>query len=283
MIKKISTLWNKKKRILFFNKYSTLSNNKETNISNLKKKSLQLKPLVIYSNIDLNKTQIFKENKNRAGVYRLVNKTNNKTYVGSSINITLRFYKYFNIKHLYKSKTSIHLALLKYGYSNFSLEIIEYCDINILLLREQYYIDLLIPEYNILQIAGSSLGYKHNQNTLNLFKNKRNVSEESKKLLSKAAIGRILSDAVKNKISASHLGKKLSIKTRARISATITSLKCVPIFVKNIHTNIEKQYVNLTEAGKALGVSRTAVKKALDNRTILKKIYSVTLRPRDKK
>ncbi len=32
---------------------------------------------------------------------------------------------------------------------------------NEVLSREQYYIDLLKPEYNILQKAGSSLGYKH--------------------------------------------------------------------------------------------------------------------------
>ena len=27
--------------------------------------------------------------------------------------------------------------------------------------REQYYLDLLCPEYNILKIAGSSAGHKH--------------------------------------------------------------------------------------------------------------------------
>ena len=50
-------------------------------------------------------------------------------------------------------------ALLKYGYSNFSLSIIEYCDANNCLAREQYYIDLLEPEYNILKHAGSSKDY----------------------------------------------------------------------------------------------------------------------------
>jgi group I intron endonuclease len=36
---------------------------------------------------------------------------------------------------------------------------------NLLLKREQYYIDLLIKEYNILKRAGSSLGYKHTEET----------------------------------------------------------------------------------------------------------------------
>ena len=56
---------------------------------------------------------------------------------------------------------SINKALLKYGYSGFQLEILEYCKPSDVILREQYYIDLLVPEYNILKIAGSSLGFKH--------------------------------------------------------------------------------------------------------------------------
>jgi group I intron endonuclease len=59
----------------------------------------------------------------------------------------------------------INKALLKYGYSNFTLEIIEYCDRKDVLVREQYYLDLCKPEYNILNVAGSSLGYIHSENT----------------------------------------------------------------------------------------------------------------------
>jgi len=54
-------------------------------------------------------------------------------------------------------------ALFKYGYSNFSLEILEYCLVSDLLKREDYYIKQLKPDYNILQEAGSSLGYKHTE------------------------------------------------------------------------------------------------------------------------
>lgn len=61
---------------------------------------------------------------------------------------------------------TISKALLKYGYSNFSLEILEYCNKEDVLLREQYYLDLLKPEYNILKIAGNSFGYKHSPEVL---------------------------------------------------------------------------------------------------------------------
>lgn len=40
-------------------------------------------------------------------------------------------------------------ALLKYGYSKFSLEILEYCEVNVLFERENHYFDIIKPEYNI--------------------------------------------------------------------------------------------------------------------------------------
>jgi group I intron endonuclease len=54
---------------------------------------------------------------------------------------------------------------LKYGYSNFSLDILEYCKEEDVLLREQYYLDLLQPEYNILKKADSSFGFQHTEET----------------------------------------------------------------------------------------------------------------------
>ena len=60
--------------------------------------------------------------------------------------------RYYNYKHLTDQRKNmlIHKALLKYGYSNFSLEILEYCNKNEIVVREQHYIDILKPEYNIL-------------------------------------------------------------------------------------------------------------------------------------
>jgi hypothetical protein len=71
-----------------------------------------------------------------------------------------------------KDNSRIYRALLKHGYSNFNLEILEYCNKESLINREQYYIDLLKPEYNICKIAGSMLGFKHSEKTLLQFKNR---------------------------------------------------------------------------------------------------------------
>jgi group I intron endonuclease len=78
---------------------------------------------------------------------------------------------------------SISKALLNYGYSNFTLEILEYCDYNNVRLREQHYIYLLKPEYNILKIAGSSLGFTHSLETIAKFKTRNLTPKQKAKLL----------------------------------------------------------------------------------------------------
>ena len=90
----------------------------------------------------------------------------NDIYIGQSKDLSKRFIKYFNLSYLRdRNSLIISRALIKYGYSNFSLEILEYCDEAELLIREQYYFDKLNPKYNILKVAGSSLNYNHTQET----------------------------------------------------------------------------------------------------------------------
>jgi group I intron endonuclease len=63
------------------------------------------------------------------------------------------------------------------------LEILEYCEIDTLMDREQYYLDKFNPEYNILKIAGSFRGFKHSEVTkeiMSLIKKNSNVTEETK-------------------------------------------------------------------------------------------------------
>jgi len=72
-----------------------------------------------------------------------------KFYVGSSVDLGSRFTTYYSFLYIsVRSKsTLICRALLKYGYSKFKIEILEYCEKEILLLREQYYLDLLKPSF----------------------------------------------------------------------------------------------------------------------------------------
>jgi group I intron endonuclease len=139
-------------------------------------------PTVSYSNADKDKHIIYKENRNKSGIYRWNNLITGKSYIGSSISLTSRLNAYYSLgylkKRVEKGSSIIYNSLLKYGYSNFSLDILEYCEPAILIKREQYYLDTLNPEYNILKKAGSSLGYKHTKETLLKFK-KRKLSPEA--------------------------------------------------------------------------------------------------------
>ena len=134
-----------------------------------------------YSNPKDLRSTIYKENFNKAGIYRWTNLKSGKIYIGSSANLAKRFSSYFSIRFLtresLKYKSVIYFALLKYGHSAFRLDILEYCDPKELLAREQFYLDKFKPEYNILTTAGSSLGFKHSEETLLKFK-LRKLSDE---------------------------------------------------------------------------------------------------------
>jgi group I intron endonuclease len=75
------------------------------------------------------------------------NLVSGKTYVGSSVNLSRRFNTYYSYTHIvdFHRNLLISRALSKYGYSNFKLEILEYCEPDKVFSREQYYLDLLNP------------------------------------------------------------------------------------------------------------------------------------------
>lgn len=117
-------------------------------------------PIISYSNTEQDKYTIYKDNKNKSGIYRWNNLITGKSYIGSSICLGKRFTYFYCNKNI---RPGIYNAILKYGHSNFSLDILEYCTKELVIKREQYYIDLLKPEYNICKYAGSCLGYRHTE------------------------------------------------------------------------------------------------------------------------
>jgi group I intron endonuclease len=79
---------------------------------------------------------------------------------------------YYSASELKRVDNYICRAIMYHGHSSFSLTILEYIDTTdlskdkakeLILCREQYYLDMLEPEINILKLAGSSLGYKHTE------------------------------------------------------------------------------------------------------------------------
>ena len=144
--------------------------NKKYNNTIIRFFSTELNPFITYNDSLLYKLNVQKENKNKSGIYRWVNNINNKSYVGSSVNLYSRLTNYYSIKYLNRSvlrgNSLIYRALLLHGHNNFNLEILEYCDRKFVIDREQYYLDLLKPEYNILNKAGSNSVFKQSRETL---------------------------------------------------------------------------------------------------------------------
>lgn len=224
----------------------------EISIRTMSTSSSELEPVVIYSNPDEHKGLIAKHNKGKSGIYRWVHKDSGKSYVGSSTMLNDRFRRYFNHSYLSSSKRGASLickALLKYGYAGFRLEILEYCPISIVLDREQFYIDKLNPEYNILKIAGSNLGYKH--------------SEASLKLMSEASKSRNESEEVLKFKREIMLDRKLSEYHLERMAKNNPFR--VPIIISNIETGENKEFTSLIQAALFLGVHMTTVKRYLVN------------------
>lgn len=77
-----------------------------------------------------------------SGIYKIVNKIDNKVYIGQSIDLNKRQKCHFN-DLLRGTHPNNHLqsAFNKYGYDNFYFEIIEKCDRDKLNDREIYYIN----------------------------------------------------------------------------------------------------------------------------------------------
>ncbi len=203
-----------------------------------------MKPVIVYDDAHKDKLNILANNRNKTGIYRWINKENGNTYIGSSVNLSVRMYTYYSLRCLAKSNRPIDRALLKYGFSNFALEILEYTDKNNVLEKEQHYLDFFQPEYNIVQRAGSTLGYKHTQQSLDKMRDF------------------VLSREVRDR--------------KALSTVNATAAKSISIEVENINTKIKQEYTSLTKAGYALGVSKASLSQALLNNRLIKKIYRIT-------
>lgn len=153
---------------------------------------LKTTPVSYIYNLSEDKELILKEFKNKSGIYLIHNNVNGKQYVGSGMDLSKRLATYYFPSRLSDNRY-ISNSILKYGHSNFSVVILYilgntglHTKMNILN-KEQYHIDLYKPVLNLNPTAGSSMGFKH--------------SEESKKLISEFRKGKPLSESTKKRLS----------------------------------------------------------------------------------
>ena len=101
-------------------------------------------PVVSYNNAETKKLAIFTDNKGLEGIYRWVNLKNGKMYIGSSVNLVRRLKSYYNINVLMNGNMAIYKAILLHGHSEFSLDILEYCEPENVIDRENYLSRIII-------------------------------------------------------------------------------------------------------------------------------------------
>lgn len=78
----------------------------------------------------------------QCGIYKILNKNNGKFYIGSSKNIEKRWKRHkIRLSNNYHPNQHLQASWNKYGEGSFDLLVIEECCIDMLLEREQYYID----------------------------------------------------------------------------------------------------------------------------------------------
>jgi len=244
------------------------------------------------------KKSIIKDNKNKSGIYKWTNKLTNDIYIGQSVDLSKRFIRYFNLSYLKNRGTLIiSRALIKYGYSNFSLEILEYCNIPDLTEREQYYLDTLNPRYNTLKIAGSSLGRKHSEEAkAKISKALKGVyvkeksalygsnhSEETKALMSlkkfksnNPLFGKTHTEETKELMRQKALGRKHSEETLLNMSASRGYP--VQIYEKCNSEGFQLigSFVSIRKAANFLGISANTVRLYINSGEIFKDRYKFT-------
>lgn len=124
----------------------------------------------VFHNILTQQKEINAFSKGKSAIYCFVNKQNGKFYVGSAKDLRIRLKAYFSNVRLVRDNMNINKAILKYGHGSFTFLILEILKPEEdLILREQFWLDSLTPEYNICKIAGNRTGSKHSAESIEKF------------------------------------------------------------------------------------------------------------------
>lgn len=144
------------------------------------------------------------------GIYKILNTLTGKFYIGSSISVRNRFYKHLSQLRLGRHRNAhLQAAFDRDGEAAFQFAVLELCERDQLLAREQHHLDTLKPEYNICAIAGNTMGYRHGPDA------REKMKKTHKR--TKSFLGRRHTDEARRKISEKRAGRKLSPEHVARI------------------------------------------------------------------
>ena len=161
------------------------------------------------------------------GCYVIINKINNKCYIGSTINLHRRLTEHkTRLKGNYHSNKHLQSSWNKYGADNFEFNIMIRMENKDLLIFEENYIKIFNPEYNKTNQPTSSIIHNPIEKTEKVDKRS---SEEFRRKISLALIGRkqskesiakmlktkseriyVFTDEMRKRLSDSRKGKPMS-------------------------------------------------------------------------
>lgn len=179
---------------------------------------------------------------NESGIYCILNISNCKYYIGSSVNIRRRLYnhRYSLCKNNHPNKL-LQNAFNKYGVGSFKFIPLIYCPKDMLIPIEQLYLDYCSPNYNIRTTAESNAGFK--------------MTDATKRLISKKLKGLKRSKEFREKMSEVRTGIKLSDITKQRISNSKSNrINCF-----SLNGRLIGNYNSILEASKALNIDKAAI------------------------
>lgn len=210
-------------------------------------------------------------------IYKITNILNNKIYVGSTKNFNRRKRQHiFDLRHKAHGNDHLQKSFNKYGEDQFKIEIIEQCDVEHLIAREQYWIDHLnaldpITGYNKNHIAGRTTNSPETVAKIIATRRKNNplwhplnISQRIKDGL--AGLDLSHDEVTKQKISHTMKSKVIPNRSQSSYDKMANTKKNKPIpslckKVKCIELNIV--YNSIGEAAKQLNIHRTAISMVL--------------------
>jgi len=145
-------------------------------------------------------------------IYKITNPFG-KVYIGQTVNFTKRMNAYKNL--LCKKQTIIYRSLLKYGFENHKVEVLEECVKKALNERERFYQE----EHEAIGVNGMNCRY------VNTGDKSGSLSEETKQRIREAKTGLKLSKEHKEKIALSGIGRTHSEDTRKKMSDRHSGVK----------------------------------------------------------
>lgn len=289
------------------------------------KENIHLKNNILWYNIN-NNGYIEGHLEYKPAVYIFMQKCEeNFSYVGASLQLRNRLSNHRSRisnwnKDYYNNNGSLlfYNSVLKYGWNNFKFGILEYVSLSdnknenrkLILEREQYYLNIINPSFNICKFAGSPLGVKHGISfSINLSKARRGKRIKTEAL--KTIKPRIISSDTRLKLSSRSIGIKVKIfdnlnnlvnefptmtSAAEHVGVSVRTIRRIltsgisydnyvykfetitedPLVVVNIENNTTKEYYSIRAISKDIAISPLSISKYINTNKVLKDIYLIS-------